>query len=86
MGPAAAVSILIARGAPTPWRRCERALACMFIYKGCRDVARLVGEAEELRQMMESMKRIVTDWDWKRKEKKPGIEWQNWENRRSANK
>ncbi len=32
----------------------------MFTCKGCREVARLVGEVEELRQMMESIKRIVT--------------------------
>ena len=32
----------------------------MFTCKGCREVARLLGEVEELRQMMESMKRIVT--------------------------
>ena len=29
MGPAAAGSILTARGAPTPGRRCEGALACL---------------------------------------------------------
>ena len=32
----------------------------MFTCKGCREVARLVGEVDELRQMMERMKRIVT--------------------------
>ena len=32
----------------------------MFTCKGCRDVTRLVGEVEDLRQMMKSMKRIVT--------------------------
>ncbi len=32
----------------------------MFACKGCREVAMLVGEVEELRQMMENMKRIVT--------------------------
>ena len=32
----------------------------MFTCKGCREVARLVGVVEELRQMMESMKRTVT--------------------------
>ena len=31
----------------------------MFTCKGCREVTRLVGEIEDLRQMMESMKRIV---------------------------
>ena len=33
---------------------------CVFACKGCREVTRLVGEVEDLRQMMESMKRIVT--------------------------
>ena len=56
MGPAAAGSILTARGAPTHGRRCEGALACLH----GREVTRLVGEVEDLRQMMESMKRIVT--------------------------
>ena len=32
----------------------------MFTCKGCREVTRLVGEVEDLRQMMESMTRIVT--------------------------
>ena len=32
----------------------------MFACKGCREVARLVGEEYDLRQIMESMKRIVT--------------------------
>ena len=32
----------------------------MFTCKGCREVERLAAEVEELRQMMESMKRIVT--------------------------
>ena len=33
----------------------------MFACKGCREVASLVGEVEDLRQLMESMKRIVTE-------------------------
>ena len=33
---------------------------CVFTCKGCREVKRLVGEVDDLRQMMESMKRIVT--------------------------
>ena len=49
----------------------------MFTCKGCRKVTRLVGEVEDLRQMMESMKRIVTGQDWKKKKNKQGIEWQN---------
>ena len=32
----------------------------VFAGKGCREVARLVGEVEDLRQMMESTKRIAT--------------------------
>ena len=56
----------------------------MFTCKGCREVTRLVGEVEDLRQMMESMKRIVTGLGLE--EKKQGIEWQNWEKRRSAKK
>ena len=31
----------------------------MFACMGCREVARLVGELEDLRQMMETMKRMV---------------------------
>ncbi len=33
----------------------------VFACKGCREVARLAAEVEDLRQMMESMKRIVTE-------------------------
>ena len=32
----------------------------MFAYKGCREVARFVGEVATLRHIMEIMKRIVT--------------------------
>ena len=32
----------------------------MFTCKGCTEVARLVGEGEDLRKMMESLKRMVT--------------------------
>ena len=33
---------------------------CVFECKGCRKVARLVQEVEDLRQIMEAMKRMVT--------------------------
>ena len=33
---------------------------CVFTCKGCREETRLVGEVEDLRQMTERMKRIVT--------------------------
>ena len=32
---------------------------CVFTCKGCREVTRLVVEGEDLRQMMETLKRIV---------------------------
>ena len=32
----------------------------MFMCKGYREVARLVGEVEDIRQMMETMKRMFT--------------------------
>ena len=32
----------------------------MFTCKGCTEVAMLVGEVEDLRKMMESLKRMVT--------------------------
>ena len=32
----------------------------VFTCKGCTEVARLVGEVEDLRKMMESLKRMVT--------------------------
>ena len=51
----------------------------MFTCKGCREVTRLVGEVEDLRQMMESMKRIVTGLGLEEKR-------QNREKRRSAKK
>ena len=34
--------------------------ACVFTCKGCTEVTRLVGEVGGLRQMMESMKRMIT--------------------------
>ena len=33
--------------------------ACAFTFKGCRKAARLVGELSDLRQMMDSMKRMI---------------------------
>ncbi len=44
----------------------------MFTCKGCREVARLVGEVEELRQTMESMKRIVTGLGFEEKGEETG--------------
>ena len=32
----------------------------MFTCKGCREVARLVGEVEDIRQVLETMKRMIT--------------------------
>ena len=50
--------------------------------KGCTEVARLVGEVEDLRKMMESLKRMVRDRDWKKKEEKQGIKRHHWKKRR----
>ena len=33
---------------------------CAFTYKGCMQAARLVGELRYLRQMLDSMKRMIT--------------------------
>ena len=56
----------------------------MFTCKGCTEVARLVGEVEDLRKMMESLKRM--DRDWKKKEEKQGIKMQHWTKRRRRNR
>ena len=40
----------------------------VFTCKGCTEVARLVGEVEDLRKMMESLKRMVTGQEEKRGE------------------
>ena len=45
----------------------------MFTCKGCTEVAMLVGEVEDLRKMMESLKRMVTGQGLKKKEEKQGI-------------
>ena len=42
--------------------------------RGCREVARLVGEVEDLRKMMGSMNMMVTGQGWKKGEEKHGIE------------
>ena len=45
---------------------CTKSLAemsrgfCAFTYKGCRQAARLVGELRYPRQMMDSLKRMIT--------------------------
>ena len=40
-----------------------------------------MGEVEDLRKMMESLKRMVTGQDWKKKEEKQGIKRQHWKKR-----
>ena len=49
----------------------------MFTCKGCTEVARLVGEVEDLRKMMESLKRMVTGQGPEEKEEKQGIKRQH---------
>ena len=46
-------------GCTKSWAEMSRG-ACAFTCKGCRQVARLVGELRDLRQMMDSMKRMIT--------------------------
>ena len=45
-------------GCTIPWA--VRKGSTVFKCKGCTEVARLVGEVEDLRKMMESLKRMVT--------------------------
>ena len=46
-------------GCTKSWAERSRC-ACAFTCKGCREVARLVGEVGDLRQMVDSMKRMIT--------------------------
>ena len=54
----------------------------MFTCKGCTEVARLVGEVEDLRKVKESLKRMVTGQALAEKEEKQGIKRQHWKKRR----
>ena len=52
---------LTVQAVPTPRQRwVGGGGACVFTCKGCTEVTRLVGEVGDLRQMMESMKRMIT--------------------------
>ena len=55
----------------------------MFTCKECREVARLV-EVENIRQVLETMKRMITVRDWKRKAQRQGIKWQDGKKRRRS--
>ena len=44
----------------------------MFTCKGCTEVARLVGEVEDLRKMMESLKRMFTGLRLEKKRRNMG--------------
>ena len=46
-------------GCTKSWAEMSRG-ACAFICKVCRQAARLVGELRDLRQMMDSLKRMIT--------------------------
>ena len=58
----------------------------MFTCKGCTEVARLVGEVEDLRKMMESLKRMVTGQGLEEKRGETGIKRQHWKKRRRRNR
>ena len=46
----------------------------------------MVGEVEDLRKMMESLKRMVTGQGLEEKEEKQGIKRQHWKKRRRRNR
>ena len=46
-------------GCTKSWTEMSRG-ACAFTCRGCRQAARLVGELSDLRQMMDSLKRMIT--------------------------
>ena len=54
---------------PTPGHRWGGG-ACVFTCKGCTEVTRLVGEVGYLRQIMESMKRMITRQGLEEEERK----------------
>ena len=59
--PASAVSTtssIVASRMPN-WAEMRKSTS-FFTFKGCTEMARLVGEVEDLRKMMESLKRMVT--------------------------
>ena len=47
-------------GCTNSWAEMTGGGACAFTCKGCTEVTRLVGEVGYIRQMMESMKRMIT--------------------------
>ena len=55
--------------------------ACVFTCKGCTEVTRLVGEVGDLRQMTESMKRMIIREGLEEERGVTGIQ-QDWKKRR----
>ena len=49
----------VSSGCTNSWAE-MRGGTCVFTCKGCREVARLVGEVEDIRQVLENMKRMIT--------------------------
>ena len=49
----------VSSGCTNSWAE-MRGGTCVFTCKGCREVARLVGEVEDIRQVLETMKRMIT--------------------------
>ena len=68
-------------GCPKSWAEMrEGSPACVFICKGCREVARLVGEVD-IRLMMESMKAMVMGQGLKEKGGVRGDRVEDWKKR-----
>ena len=51
----------------------------MFTFKGCREVARLVGEVEDIRQVLENMKRMITGQGLEEESGETGDQVAGWE-------
>ena len=49
----------VSSGCTNSWAE-MRGGTCVFTCKGCREVTRLVGEVEDIRQVLENMKRMIT--------------------------
>ena len=69
-------------GCTIPWAEMNR--ITVFKCKGCTEVSRLVGEVEDLRKMMDSLKRMVTGQGLEETSGETGIERQRWKKRRKG--
>ena len=72
-------------GCTKSWAEMSRG-DCACTCKGCREVARLVGEVGDLRQIVDSMKMMIRGQGLEEQSGETGIKWQDGKKqRRSAN-